>query len=96
MTKARLDDEILEAMVSDDGFVNCLSMCVNNGEMVRAFDRLKGTALSKIGAGDLAAKIDEATGRNEHDIAEFIKFCYHDVWKRFLVIHSKVFDRERP
>ena len=62
-------------------FTECVKFCAGNAEMVRQFDRLRGTNLSLRGSAlDLA--VDEATGRLRHDLALWVAFVYDAVWLR--------------
>ena len=56
-------------------------LCARNTELVREYDRLRGTNLSRRGTG-LELMIDDATGRTEDDVRGFVEFC-EDVWGRF-------------
>jgi hypothetical protein len=58
-------------------------LCLENEELVREFDRLRGTNLSLRGSG-LDLEIDRATGRLEHDFRVFLDFC-KDLWERLPV-----------
>jgi hypothetical protein len=61
-------------------FIDFLHMCAENRELLREFDRLRGTNLSLKGAPiDLA--MDRATGRLEHDAGLFFEFVV-DMWSR--------------
>lgn len=62
-------------------FTECVLFCAENREMVKHFDRLRGTNLSLRGSPiDLA--IDESTGRRDHDLALFTAFIFDAVWCR--------------
>jgi len=52
-----------------------------NQELVKEFDRLRGTNLQFQGSS-IERMIDEATGRVEHDLALFVEFVYECVWLR--------------
>jgi len=56
-------------------------LCARNTGLVREYDRLRGTNLSRRGTG-LELMIDDATGRTEGDVRGFVEFC-EDIWDRF-------------
>lgn len=62
-------------------FLDCLFECAGNAEMVRHFDRLRGTNLSLRG-GPINLAVDQATGRLDHDLALFVDFVWDCVWIR--------------
>lgn len=59
----------------------CVIAAINEPELVREFDRLKGTNLSRCGS-PLDLLIDESTGRLEHDFAEFVEFVRTAIYER--------------
>ncbi len=62
-------------------FYECvLEVC--RSPMVKEYDRLRGTNLSMKGA-PLELMIDQATGRFENEVEDFIEWIYTDVWSRF-------------
>lgn len=63
-------------------FAACLGQCVANQELISNYDRLRGTNLSLRGSG-LSLAIDQATGRVDAEIRDFIEFCWEYVFLRF-------------
>ena len=64
-------------------FRECLRECAANRDLLREFDRLKGTNLCEVGRrSPMAAMIDEATGRDRDSCNKFIEFVYECVWLR--------------
>jgi len=59
----------------------CVLAAIREPELVKEFDRLKGTNLSQ-GGNPLALMIDESTGRLEHDFNEFVEFVRDVIYKR--------------
>jgi len=59
----------------------CVIAAINEPELVKEFDRLKGTNLSQIGS-PIELLIDETTGRLEHDFNEFIEFVRECIYER--------------
>lgn len=62
-------------------FTECLMEVASNEEIVKEFDRLRGTNLQFQGS-NIERMIDEATGRIEHDLALFVEFVYECIWIR--------------
>jgi len=62
-------------------FYECLMACAANRDLVREFDRLRGTNLSLKGSG-IELMIDEATGRLKQDLQAFVEFVYEFIWVR--------------
>ena len=62
-------------------FYDCLMECVGNRELVKGFDRLRGTNLSMSGP-PINLMVDEATGKQREDMNKFIEFCWDCVWTR--------------
>lgn len=62
-------------------FDQCVRECFADRELLREFDRLKGTNLSLKGNG-LEILIDKSSGRWEHDAEEFVAFVKDCVWCR--------------
>lgn len=62
-------------------FPECVRECFANRQLLLEFDRLKGTNLSLKGNG-LEILIDEASGRWQHDVEEFVSFVRDCVWDR--------------
>ena len=60
-------------------FEECVRATLANLEFVREYDRLRGTNLSCRGTG-LDLMIDEASGRMEADVREFMAFVHAHVW----------------
>jgi hypothetical protein len=60
-------------------FEECVLYCAKQPELVREFDRLSGTSLGKPRSG-LDAMIDEATGKQDDDMAKFVAFVTWAVW----------------
>lgn len=63
------------------GFINTLIYCINETEMVQEYDRLTGSNLSLRGT-PIDLLIDEATGRLDDELREFIYFIYDCVYTR--------------
>jgi hypothetical protein len=74
-------------------FEDCVKECCRNSELVKQFDRLRGTNLSRILIADTRAPIikmiDESTGYDKvleekahKEMSMFIEFCYECVWLR--------------
>lgn len=59
----------------------CVIVAFNKPELVKEFDRLKGTNLSQVGH-PLDLMIDESTGRLEHDFNEFVEFVRDVIYER--------------
>lgn len=62
-------------------FFDVLTECIGNRELVGEFDRLSGSNLSGRGA-PIERMIDEATGRNDADLAAFVNFVFECVFIR--------------
>lgn len=64
-------------------FLGCVREAARQPGLVREFDRLAGTHLSKIAErSPLDAMIDEATGRDREAILKFLDFVYECVYTR--------------
>lgn len=62
-------------------FEECFIHCLNDHELLKEFDRLRGTSLS--GSGSLMSElVDVASGKRTLDLAEFLKFVKECVWDR--------------
>lgn len=59
----------------------CVLEATNTPELVKEFDRLKGTNLSQVGHS-LNLMIDESSGRLEHDFNEFVGFVRDVIYER--------------
>jgi len=59
----------------------CVLAAINERELVKEFDRLKGTNLSQAGR-PIELLIDESTGRLEHDFSEFVEFVRDAIYER--------------
>ena len=59
----------------------CVLVAINTPELVKEFDRLKGTNLSQVGS-ELELAVDESTGRLEHDFNEFVEFVRDVIYER--------------
>jgi len=59
----------------------CVLAAINEPELVKEFDRLKGTNLSQNGT-PIELMIDESTGRLEHDFNEFVEFVRDVIYER--------------
>jgi len=59
----------------------CVLEAINQPELVKEFDRLKGTNLSQVGR-PLELMIDERTGRLKHDFNEFVEFVRDVIYDR--------------
>lgn len=62
-------------------FRECVLECAKNMELVKSFDRLKGTNLSQRGS-QIELMVDQATGRYKKEAIDFINFVYEVVWIR--------------
>lgn len=60
-------------------FEEVLMECAKNKTLVAEFDRLTGNNLSLKGSA-LERMIDDASGRTEAGIVEFIAFVHETVW----------------
>lgn len=60
-------------------FEDCLRAATSSPEMVREFDRLCGTNLTRQGT-PLELAIDDSTGRLETDFEKFVSFVAEYVW----------------
>lgn len=71
----------MNKMSNDIGFQECCAMCLDNKELVKEFNRLKGLHLGERRSG-IAIAIDDACGYNPDAIAipEFVDFVYNYVW----------------
>lgn len=67
--------------LEDPFFLECLSAAIHTPGFVQEFDRLTGHNLSLRGTG-LDLKIDEATGRLEQGMVEFVKFVKETIYDR--------------
>ncbi len=64
-------------------FTDVLRHCAADREFVAAFDRLRGTSLSRLaGRSGLDAMIDDATGRTDAEVRLFVEAVYDLVWLR--------------
>lgn len=72
-------------------FEDCVKECCKNTELVKQFDRLNGTNLSRILIADtrppIVRMIDESTGykrflddKAHEEMQKFISFCYEFIW----------------
>lgn len=61
----------------------CLLESIKNKELVKEFDRLRGTNLSQIGS-PIDLIIDKSTGRLEHDFNLFVEFVRECIYERLL------------
>ena len=59
----------------------CVLAAINEPELVKEFDRLRGTNLSLAGK-PIELLIDESTGRMEHDFEEFVEFVRDCIYER--------------
>lgn len=60
---------------------DCVLECARVPELVREFDRLSGTHLSKVGQRNgLDTLIDQATGRDDAAMGKFVEFVLWAVW----------------
>lgn len=60
-------------------FEECLLECGKNAEMVKQFDRLRGTNLQLKGS-PLELAVDDASGRLQSDVTLFSAFVYEYIW----------------
>jgi hypothetical protein len=75
------DAVALEHLNELEGFKSVVLKAAENKELVAQFDRLAGTNLGGKGTS-LDLMIDEATGRLEHDVQEFVTFVHDAIWMR--------------
>lgn len=59
----------------------CMLAAINEPEMVKEFDRLRGTNLSQVGS-PLDLMVDEQTGRLEGDFNKFVEFVRDCIYER--------------
>lgn len=71
----------LAIALADPAFMEVLMVVAANAELVREFDRLYGSNLSRRGT-PLELEIDDATGRTNADLGAFVAFVYECVWLR--------------
>lgn len=65
-------------------FMDVLHECISNRDLVSEFDRLTGHHLSRVEkrtALDIA--IDQACGRDDAAMADFVAFVRECIWDRF-------------
>jgi hypothetical protein len=62
-------------------FMQCLTECANNKELVKEFDRLADCNLSFDGT-PIDLMIDQATGKLADDLQKFIEFVWDCVYTR--------------
>ena len=62
-------------------FEEVVQECLATPELVREFDRLRGTSLSATG---INAAVDQATGKRAEDLRKFFAFVKEYVWVRLL------------
>lgn len=55
-------------------FKFCVHESFKNKELLKQFDRLQGTSLSKKGLSPIEIEIDKITGKQDDDMKKFIKF----------------------
>lgn len=69
--------------VRKDGitFIECMEMCIDNKNLIREFDRLNGTNLSRKGLV-IEVMIDEVSGRFEEDFIQFVDFVWDHIFTR--------------
>lgn len=54
-----------------------------NPDFVREYDRIRGTALSRLGSrSGIEAAIDDATGRTEFEVKQFMADVADVIWHR--------------
>lgn len=63
-------------------FEECVLYCAGRPDVLREFDRLRGTNLSMRGA-PIDLMIDEQSGRLGEDARKFIDFVYDAVWSEY-------------
>ncbi len=64
-------------------FPECVLFCSENKDLVREFDRLRGTHLSQLDRrAPIERMIDEATGRDKAALQMFVEFVFECVWLR--------------
>ena len=62
-------------------FYGCLMECARNQELIKEFDRLRGTNLSLRGS-PIEIEIDKSTGKLDSDLKLFVDFVWECVWRR--------------
>jgi len=73
-------------------FNDCVLECLENKELIKEFDRIKGTKVMQAfydNRSPIVRMIDEATGYDKvtkkeysKDVMEFLRFCYECIWMR--------------
>ena len=71
------------AAVRADGlaFLDCVRHAIATPDLVKEFDRLRGTDLSGR-ASPIAQMIDQATGKADHDVRLFLEFIWDVIFCR--------------
>ena len=65
-------------------FWDCVNVCAGEASLVEQFDRLTGHHLSKLHLRTgLDQMIDEATGRDQAAMVDFLNFVWDCIWTRF-------------
>jgi hypothetical protein len=69
--------------VRSDGlrFMTCVGAALGNMDLLREFDRLKGTTLVSRRA-PIEVMVDQATGKQDADIQAFLRFVWNDIFTR--------------
>lgn len=60
-------------------FEKCLMECAANQELIKQFDRLRGTNLQMKGA-PVELMVDEASGRLADDVGKFVSFVFECIY----------------
>lgn len=63
-------------------FSDCLAQCAASQELIVQYDRIRGTNLQRRGTA-LDLSVDDACGRMDSEIKDFIEFCWEFVFFRF-------------
>lgn len=78
MTTPRLP---IPAALLDPAFLACVANAARQPELVKEFDRLRGSDLS-LAMPPICRLIDEATGKQDGDLGEFVRFVHDCVYCR--------------
>lgn len=65
--------------LENPSFAHVVRICAENRQLIAEFDRLTGANLSMKGT-PINLMIDDATGKLQHDVAQFVDFVHDYVW----------------
>jgi len=77
-----MKDNIREILLQPK-FIETLLVCADTKELVEQYDRLNNSNLSLKGS-TLDLKIDEATGRLDYEVEQFVIFVYEYIYQRIM------------